>query len=152
MEDNILYSAEKRDYATLSMYQEWRTTAFWANVIAVTTYVLLSLAALGYLLIALYFEGEGSVSLFEDLTVSSTDIVMSIIQISLYFIINTFLFRFSKSLRMAVEGKDQEVFENAWLNFRNYFRWFGILIIISIVLSIASLLYYIISTIDIPSI
>ncbi len=158
MEDNILYSAEKRDYATLSMYQEWRTTAFWANVIAVITYVLLSLAALGYLLIliALYFEGEGSVSLFEDLTVSYTVIiyVMSIIQISLYFIINTFLFRFSKSLRMAVEGKDQEVFENAWLNFRNYFRWLGILIIISIVLSaiIVSLLYYIISTIDVPSI
>ncbi len=158
MEGNILYSSEKRDYATLSMYQEWRTTAFWANVIAVITYILLSLAALGYLLIliALYFEGEGPESLFEDLTINSIVIyVISTIQIPLYFIINTFLFRFSKSLRTAVEGKDQEMFENAWLNFRNYFRWLGILAIISIVFSaiIASfLLYYIVSTMDIPSI
>ncbi len=139
MKGNTLYSSEKRDYATLSMYQEWRTTAFWAKVIAVITYVLLSLAALGYLLIliALYFGGGELAPLFEGIIGSSIAIyVVSLFQVAVYFVINTFLFRFSKSLRMAVEERDQEVFENAWLSFRNYFRGIGALIIILFVLSV----------------
>jgi hypothetical protein len=139
MKGNTLYSSEKRDYATLSMYQEWRTTAFWAKVIAVITYVLLSLAALGYLLIliALYFGGGELAPLFEGIIGSSIAIyVVSLFQVAVYFVINTFLFRFSKSLRMAVEERDQEVFENAWLSFRNYFRGIGALIIIFFLLSV----------------
>jgi hypothetical protein len=139
MKGNTLYSSEKRDYATLSMYQEWRTTAFWAKVIAVITYVLLSLATLGYLLIliVLYFGGGELAPLFEGIIGSSIAIyVVSLFQVAVYFVINTFLFRFSKSLRMAVEERDQEVFENAWLSFRNYFRGIGALIIIFFLLSV----------------
>jgi hypothetical protein len=59
--------------------------------------------------------------------------VLVLVVLAVQFMIVLFQFRFAKNLKTAVLQTDQPAFEEAWLQFRNLLRWYGILIIAGVV-------------------
>lgn len=57
------------------------------------------------------------------------------------FLLSLFHLRFSTGIQRAMQFDDQNAFESAWQNLRNYFRLYGILIIVYIVLYLIALIF-----------
>ncbi|MCS6928328.1 MAG: hypothetical protein NZM43_02420 [Saprospiraceae bacterium] len=127
-------------HSTEPMHRDWATTASWASFIAIVTYVFLGLSA--FTLILVYTAVGPLLDAYNDTDSpfpysvlaggSVLSVAVALVFLGLLTVINTFLFRFARRLKMALGSQDQDAFETAWLNFRNYFRWNGIIILVVI--------------------
>ena len=63
-------------------------------------------------------------------------LISGVIFISLFlqFMLNLFQFRFANQMKKAIRFTNQEAFEQSWQNFRNLFRWTGVLVVVMILL------------------
>ncbi len=127
--------------STEPMHQDWATTAYWANFLAIVNFVLLALGAIALLFVSAFISQlpgaydaiDNPLALFMAEGGGIFGILIGLAFLGLAFVITSFLFRFARRLRAALELQNQEAFEAAWLNFRNYFRWQGIFTVVVIV-------------------
>ncbi|MCS7036564.1 MAG: hypothetical protein RMJ33_10860 [Saprospiraceae bacterium] len=127
--------------STELMHQDWATTAYWANFIAIVNYILLGLGAFALILLSafasqlpgVYDSMDNPIAYYMLAGGGALSIVIGLVFLGLALVINTFLFRFARRLKTALDLHDQDAFETAWFNFRNYLRWNGISILVLIV-------------------
>ncbi len=138
MEDNF-YSSEfssQLEHTTEPMHMDWHITARWANFLAIVNYVVLGLITILMIFVAVFERNTEDLGLFP---FNSSGLFLGgmFLFLILFLVINTFLYRFAQRLKMALNANSQEDFETAWLNFRNYFRWNGIFVIVFFLFYIA---------------
>lgn len=137
--DQDLQNESNQIEVSRHMREDWQTTSKWANFIAIVGFVFLAIGLIAItglptvLSTMAAMGGESGGMLFFE-SISNYLIVGGVIALGLQFAITLFQFRFAQNLKQAIAFNNQQAFEIAWLNFRNLFRWNGILIIASIVL------------------
>lgn len=139
--ENTFRTSGGLDRSTEPMHQDWATTAYWANFLAVVNFVLLGLGAIALLFVSAFvsqlsgaYDGiDNPLAFLMSVGGGIVGILIGLAFLGLAFVITSFLFRFARRLRAALELQDQEAFETAWFNFRNYFRWQGIFTVAVIV-------------------
>ncbi len=139
--ENTFRTSSGLDRSTEPMHQDWATTAYWANFLAIVNFVLLSLGAIALLFVSAFIsQPPGAYNAIDNPLASPMaagggimGILIGLAFLGLAFVITSFQFRFARRLKAALAFQDQEAFEAAWLNFRNYFRWQGIFAIVVIV-------------------
>lgn len=139
--ENTFRTSGGLDRSTEPMHQDWATTAYWANFLAIVNFVLLGLGAIALLFVSAFvsqlsgaYDGiDNPLAFYMSVGGGIVGILIGLVFLGLAFVITSFLFRFARRLRVALELQDQEAFETAWLNFRNYFRWQGIFTVAVIV-------------------
>lgn len=124
--ENTLKTQGSLAYSNEAMHQEWNTTAYWANFMAIVNYVLLSFSVLAL------FRVLSNRQLFY-LPPSIVVVLVFLLLLGVAFILTTFLYRFARKMRQVFMFGEQEDFEVAWLNLRNYFRWTGIIMTVVLV-------------------
>ncbi len=137
MEDNF-YSSEfssQLEHTTEPMHMDWHTTARWANFLAIVNYVVWGLITI-MTFVAVFERNTEDLGLFP-FNSSALFLGGMFLSLILFLVINTFLYRFAQRLKIALTFNNQEDFETAWLNFRNYFRWNGIFVIVFFLFYIA---------------
>lgn len=133
---------------TRTMRQDWHTISRWVNFLSIVGFVLIgiSLIAIGSLPKALsmlaYMGGENP--MLELMTSMGTGLIFIMllllgVQFGLYYL----LFRFARQLRQAIQHTNQEAFEDAWLNYRNFLRITGILLIVVLSIYAVLLLFFV---------
>ncbi len=139
--ENIFRTSGGLDRSTEPMHRDWAITAYWANFIAIVSFVLLGLTAIALLfmsafisqLLGAYDAIDNPLAFYLVAGGGMVGILIGLAFLGLAFVIAYFLFRFARRLRMALKVQSQEAFETAWLSFRNYFRWQGIFTIAVVV-------------------
>lgn len=139
--ENTFRTSGGLDRSTEPMHQDWATTAYWANFLAIVNFVLLGLGAIALLFVSAFVSQlsdaydviDNPLAFSMSVGGGIVGILIGLAFLGLAFVITSFLFRFARRLRAALELQDQEAFETAWLNFRNYFRWQGIFTVAVIV-------------------
>ena len=126
---------------TREIREDWRITARWGNFLAIIGFVfigigLLAAFSLSTVINMLSLMGGSNPGLEMLGSMGGWLAVIVLIGLAVQFMIVLFQFRFAKNLKMAVLQTDQTALEEAWLQFRNLFRWYGILIIASIVIGL----------------
>jgi hypothetical protein len=132
--ENTFRTSGGLSHSTEPMHQDWATTAYWANFLAIVNYVLLGLGAVALLFFSAFIrqlpgaqeDMDNPLSYYMLAGGGAIGIVIGFVFLGLAFVITTFLFRFARRLKSALASQDQEAFVVAWLQFRNYFRWNGI--------------------------
>ncbi len=112
------------------MHVDWAITARWANFLATVSFVFIGLAAIAVVGIMALFSEFDSLQLgpLSEIGEGVLGLVF-LVGIAFYLIPAIFLFRFARHLKASLESNHQAYFESAWANFRNYFRWAGVLTI-----------------------
>ncbi len=115
--------------------------AKWARFLAITGMVLLAIMAI-FSVVGMGI-GLGQMETTSDLpgydtsgmasAAGVTMIVVTLIVVVIVFFPLLFLLRFSNAMRNALAANDQEMLIDSFLNMKRYFRYLGILTIISIV-------------------
>ncbi len=123
---------------TREIREDWRITARWGNFLAIIGFVfigigLLAAFSLSTVINMLSLMGGSNPGLELLGSMGGWLAVVVLAGLAVQFMIVLFQYRFAKNLKMAVLQTDQSAFEEAWLQFRNLFRWYGILIIASMV-------------------
>lgn len=125
-------------HVTNEMKRNWITISKWA----------LFLAILGFIYIGLSLLMIGSMSTVLQMMAAMTDnpvleamgplmsylTVFTLLMLAVMFFIHYYHLRFSTNIQRAVNFTDQTAFEKAWLNLRNHFRLYGIVVCAIIVL------------------
>lgn len=125
---------------TPNLREDWRMSARWANFIAIVGFVfigigLLAAGSMSTLLANLPALGLDSNPVARLITSMGAGFgLIMLVLLGVQFYITLFHFRFAKNLKRAIEAADQPAFEEAWLHFRNVFRWNGIVLIVTIAL------------------
>ncbi|MBL7774725.1 MAG: hypothetical protein JNK89_01915 [Saprospiraceae bacterium] len=124
---------------TPQLRDDWRLTSRWANFLSIIGFIFLGLSLLGIGTVSTVFAtladrgfDNPALQLFQAMGgwFTATMVLMLIAQ----FIITLAQFRFASKLREAIDRNDQAAFEYAWLQFRNFFRWSGIMVAAVLVL------------------
>ena len=112
-------------------------TRKWAMFIAILGFigvgVLLVVGIFAVLFLCIFNKGDTSTT-YPGWLVCSTFIALAV----LYFFPVLYLFRFSKNMSDAVKTPDKQMLTKAFRNLKYCFRWFGILIIVAIVLYVVT--------------
>lgn len=115
----------------------WKASASWAKFFAILGFVFLGIYLLSIFSIGESFRtlamlsGEPSMA---NLMEQSTGVMVGIFVLMMVpsFFMYLFHWRFANQVREAVDNTDQVQFTNAWRNFRNHYRVFGIMAIIGV--------------------
>lgn len=139
--DQDFQSSSSQLQPTREIRENWRITARWGNFLAIVGFVFIGiglLAAFSLSTVINMMSAMGASSPGLELLASMGGWLAVVVLIGLVvqFMIVLFQFRFAKNLKIAVMQTDQTALEEAWLQFRNLFRWYGILIIASIVIGV----------------
>lgn len=131
------YSSELEPVTvTPVMKRQWERIANWALYFGV-----LGLIGLGLWMIVISFLFY---KLIQQINASPTGIVPQAGWLTLImpgaiavltFVVQLFHIRFAISIKQAIRDGNQTSFELAWLNLRNHFRWYGISLILYIIIS-----------------
>ncbi len=150
--ENTFSTSSELSHSTEPMHTDWAITARWARFLAIVSYVTLGILTLGLILLFVTIGNLPALDLGSDnplffLLMSSGAIgaIFGLFFLGFSFVLTTFMFRFARKLREALMNDEQRAFEEAWLHFRNYFRWAGIftlgLIAFYIVFIVSTLAY-----------
>jgi hypothetical protein len=127
---------------TRTIRQDWHTSARWANFLAITWFIFTIIGLIGTLSIGATMEqlallGADSPGMELLMAQRIPLTIMFLAILALYTALAWFQFRFAKNMRHALQFTDQDALEQSWLQFRNLFRWSGILVIAMIIFYIA---------------
>lgn len=131
---------------TAGMESNWRITSKWAMFFAVLGFIFAGLYLLGAIAIIPMFRMMASMGVMPqpiaDMigSFSWLFVLLYLLGIAVMFFLAYFHLKFSNSINRAINFTDQNAFEVAWRNLRNYFRLNGILIIAGIVLYIVMII------------
>ena len=120
------------------MKRSWTTISKWALFFAVIGFVyiglsLLMLGSMGAMLEMMARMG-GDNPIFAAIgPMMSYMTIISVVMMAFLFFVNFFHLRFSTQIKQAVNFNDQSAFEKSWMNLRNHFRLYGILICVIMV-------------------
>ena len=122
------------------MKRNWMTTSKWAMFFAILGFVyvginLLSIGAVSSMMQMIATMSDNPM-LEAILPLMSYFTIISVVGMIALFFVCFYHLKFSTNIQRAVNFTDQVAFENAWLNLRNHFRLYGILICVVIVLYI----------------
>lgn len=139
---------------TWQMRQDWHTTARWARFLSIVSFVLSGIGllfTLGFSTVLEQMMAIGSSTGMENPMLEAMLNEKSIVTIFFFIIIgaqvavNLFQFRFAGRLKDALQFTDQQALEEAWLDFSNFFKWSGIMVIAFIVVYFAFILFFVAS-------
>ena len=121
---------------TPGLREDWRITARWANFLAIVGFISIGIGALALIgmstmLSTLSSMGMGNPGLeMMQSSFGSVFIVFLLLAMGVQVVITLFQFRFARNMKRALDATDQLAFEDAWMYFRNFFRWSGIMLIV----------------------
>jgi hypothetical protein len=123
---------------TGEMKRNWIITSKWAMFFAIFgfIYIGLSVLAFGTMGSAIQTLMTLSDNPFLDAfgPLMSYFTAFMVIMLAVWFFINFYHLRFANYMQRAVNFTDQDAFEKSWLNLRNHFRLFGIVVVAVLVL------------------
>ncbi|MCB0534072.1 MAG: hypothetical protein H6574_05275 [Lewinellaceae bacterium] len=139
--DQDFQSSASQLQPTREIRENWRITARWGNFLAIIGFVFIGfglLAAFSLSTVINMMSAMGGSNPALELLGSMGGwlAVVVLIGLAVQFMIVLFQYRFAKNLKIAVMQTDQTALEEAWLQFRNLFRWYGIMIIASIIIGL----------------
>lgn len=122
---------------TNEMKRNWMATSKWAMFFAI----------LGFIYIGLSLLMIGSMSTVIQMMAAMTDnpvleamgplmsymTIFSVLMMAVMFFIHFYHLRFATMIQRAINFTDQIAFDKAWLNLRNHFRIYGIVVCVLIV-------------------
>ena len=127
---------------TRTMREDWLSTSKWAFFISIVVFIFIGLGFIIALSLTQVINMMQSMSGVDNPVLSimgsmgSALTVFYILVLGLQLVINYFQYRFAQQLKRAVQLTDQDAHEQAWLNFRNFCRINGIMLIVMLVLYI----------------
>lgn len=130
----------KRSFVSMS---KWALFAAISGFILLVALMLLVGAGISQMLFIFYQMGAGFGTNFVKMVMPYYGLA-ALLFLGIYFFLNFYHLRFSNHMQQAINFSDQNAFEDAWRNFRNYYRLLGMYIIISIGLSLVFLVVMII--------
>ena len=118
---------------TGEMKRNWISTSKWAMFFAIVGFVYIAFALLTMGSTAAIMQTMAMLmrdNPFVDAFMAFIPYMMfiTIIMLAVMFFIHFFHLRFSTKIKHAINFSDQQAFTSAWLNLRNHFRLFGIVI------------------------
>ncbi|TNE59279.1 MAG: hypothetical protein EP344_08890 [Bacteroidetes bacterium] len=133
-------------HCSTQMLHDWQITARWANFLSIAGFVLTGFSLLSIGSIPVMFEmfsAMGIESPYLDALLPYVRLltVGILIALGLQFMLYLYQFRFASLIRKSIQFNDAEMFENAWLQFRNLFRLAGILTIFLILVYLTTSVY-----------
>lgn len=139
--DQDFQSSASQLQPTREIRENWRITARWGNFLAIIGFVfigfgLLAAFSLSTVINMMSAMGGNNPALELLGSMGGWLAVVVLIGLAVQFMIVLFQYRFAKNLKIAVMQTDQTALEEAWLQFRNLFRWYGIMIIASIIIGL----------------
>lgn len=105
-----------------------KETALWAKFLAIIGFIMSGLSVVGALLMGSFF------SRISGFAASST--IIYIIMAAVIFFISRFLLQFARKAQAALKAADQESLTAAFKNLKIYFRYTGILAVISLIFAV----------------
>lgn len=139
---------------TWQMRQDWHTTARWARFLSIVSFVFSGIGLLGTLGISTVLEqmmaignstGMENPMLEVMLAQKSVFTIFFLLIIGAQVAVNLFQFRFASRLKDALQFTDQQALEEAWLNFSNFFKWSGIMVIAFIAIYFLFIIFFVAS-------
>lgn len=106
------------------------TVITWSRITAITGFVNLGL---NLLITFVTYQNHNSYSYRRD---SSLTMLTTVISLAISFFLNFFLLQFSKQLKISLDREDQEAFTNAAIQLKSYMRMLGILLLVTILVTI----------------
>jgi len=131
---------------TRTMKTNWLSTSKWAMFLAILGFIYTGLALIAVAFMMPMLQTAMMMSGQRDLAalIESAGIIFVIVMLlalAVMFFVHLFHLRFSTGIQRAMQYDNQDSFESAWRNLRNYFRLNGIITIAFIVLYIIALIF-----------
>ncbi len=118
-----------------------RDIALWAKIVAITAFI-----SYGISLLATIVGNKNTAGGELAMVASKGSQIIMVLLVALFgVIINTFLYKFSRDAKNAIDGINQEQLESGFNSLRIYFKILGIIFIIFIVLFFLAFLVAILS-------
>lgn len=130
---------------TRNMKANWLTTSKWAMFMAILGFIYVGLAiiAVAFMMplmrMALAMSGQSELASLVE-SAGTLFVIVVLLVLAAMFFVHLFHFRFSTGIQRAMQYDNQDAFESAWRNFRNYFRLNGIITITVMVLYVIILI------------
>ncbi|MBK6930843.1 MAG: hypothetical protein IPH12_08180 [Saprospirales bacterium] len=146
LDQDISFDASNQLAPTREMRQNWYETASWAKFISIVGFIMAGIALLLvsslttiFAMLAQMGVDTPGLNLLNSLGTGMT--IYMLVLVAVQVALNLFQYRFATRLKTAVQRTDQVAFEEAWLNFRNLFRWSGVFLIVLVVFYLVFSLY-----------
>lgn len=110
-----------------------QSIAQWTNINAIIGFI-----SLGVSLLSTYMLFSKMSSYFMSSGAGIISILTSVVSVVLSLILNIALYNFSKQIKLSLDDDSQENFERASYYIRNYFKFYMIMIILIVILTIFS--------------
>lgn len=130
---------------TRNMKTNWLTTSKWAMFMAILGFIYIGIALITVMFMmpmmrmALAMSGQSELASLVE-SAGALFVIVMVLILGVMFFVNLFHLRFSTSIKRAMQYDNQDAFESAWRNFRNYFRLNGIITITVMVLYVIILI------------
>ncbi len=132
---------------TWQMRQDWHVTARWARFMSIVSFVMAGISLIGMIVLSgaldqmMLLSGMNNPILEAMLSQKALFSVIILVIVGAQVAVNLFQFRFSNRMKEALQFTDQTALEDAWLQFSNFFKWSGIMIIAFMVLYFILLIF-----------
>ncbi|UEG49805.1 DUF5362 family protein [Ferruginibacter lapsinanis] len=119
-----------------------KETIMWAKFLGITGFVISALIGIGALAAGTFFSGMMGGRYSGDFGVMAGGSVMGVYLLiaAVAFFMSKVLFQFAKKAQVALKASDQENLVTAFKNLKIYFRFSGIIAIVSLIFSVLGLI------------
>ena len=131
---------------TSGMETNWRITSKWAMFFAVLGFIFAGFFLLGAIAIIPMVRMMASMGVMPEpmasmmASFSWVIVLLYLVGLAIVFFLSYFMMKFSNSINRAINFTDQNAFAASWRNLRNYYRLYGSMIIVYIVLYIVAII------------
>jgi len=135
LDHNFSAHSADRSGTTWQMRQDWHVTARWARFMAIVAFVTAGISLIGMIGMSSALEqmmllgGMDNPVLGAMLSQKALFAGIILVVVGVQVAVNLFQFRFANRMKEALQFTDQTALEDAWLQFSNFFKWTGIMII-----------------------